>query len=224
MSLAMTSSVASAQTAASPTEFVTVENYNRAQTDVNFAGVVRNGGFGKFGHGRELAPPVQQGIVRPNRDTLYSFAVVDLDGPVTIMLPDPGKRFMGMQVVNQDQYTPATYYGAGSYTLTRKMIGTRYAIIVVRFLVDFSHNEDVQQVYALQNAIKFSQERSGTFEIPNWDKVSLTKVQAALSQLGTTVSDKCSCRSSELLPGSRNSTPSSTIRSLENPVPPLAFW
>ena len=38
-------------------------------------GVVKNGGFGKFRHGRELAPPAQQGIIRPNRDTLYSFAM-----------------------------------------------------------------------------------------------------------------------------------------------------
>ena len=190
MSLVMASSVASAQTTASPAEPVTVENYNRAQTDVNFAGVVKNGGFGKFRHGRELAPPVQQGIVRPNRDTLYSLAVVDLDaGPVAITLPDAGKRFMGMQVVNEDQYTPATYYGAGTHTLTRQMIGTRYAIAVVRFLVDFSNKEDVVQVHALQDAIKFSQERPGTFEIPNWDEASLKKVQAALLQLGTTVSD-----------------------------------
>src|SRR5499427_959150 len=79
------SSVASAQTSDSPAEPVTVENYNRAQTDVNFAGVVKNGGFGKFRHGRELAPPIQQGIVRPNRDTLYSLGIFDLDaGPVTI--------------------------------------------------------------------------------------------------------------------------------------------
>jgi hypothetical protein len=189
MSLVMASSITSAQTA-SPTELVTVENYNRAQTDVNFAGVVKNGGFGKFRHGRELAPPAQQGIVRPNRDTLYSFAVVDLDaGPVTITLPDAGKRFMGMQVVNQDQYTPATYYGAGTYTLTKELIGTRYAIAVVRFLVDFSNKEDVLQVHALQDAIKFSQKRPGTFETPNWDEASLKKVQAALLQLGTTVSD-----------------------------------
>ena len=152
--------------------------------------MVKNGGFGKFRHGRELAPPAQQGIVRPNRDTLYSFAIVDLDaGPVTITLPDAGKRFMGMQVVNQDQYTRATYYGAGTHTLTREMIGTRYAIAVVRFLVDFSNKEDVRQVHALQDAIKFSQERPGTFEIPNWDEASLKKVQAALLQLGTTVSD-----------------------------------
>jgi hypothetical protein len=190
MSLVIASAAASAQTTASSTELVTVDNYNRAQTDVNFAGVVKNGGFGKFRHGRVLAPPVQQGIVRPNRDTLYSFAIFDLDaGPVTITLPDGAKRFMGMQVVNQDQYTPATYYVAGTHTLTREMIGTRYAIAVVRFLVDFSNKEEIQQVHALQDAIKFSQERPGTFEIPNWDLASLKKVQAALLQLGTTVSD-----------------------------------
>ncbi len=66
MSLLMASSAASAQTAAVP---VTVDTYSRAQTDVNFAGVVKAGGFGQFKHGRELAAPVQQGIVRPNRDT-----------------------------------------------------------------------------------------------------------------------------------------------------------
>ena len=94
-----------------------------------------------------------------------------------------------MQVVNQDQYTPAIYYGPGTHTLTREMIGTRYAIAVVRFLLDFSNKEEVQQVHALQDAIKSSQERPGTFEIPNWDQASLKKVQAALLQLGTTVSD-----------------------------------
>ncbi len=190
LALAAMSSVESAQTSASQSVLVDVENYNRAQTDVNFAGVVKNGGFGKFRHGRELAPPVQQGIVRPNRDTLYSFAVVDLDaGPVTITLPEDGKRFMGMQVVNQDQYTPITYYGAGTHTLTREMVGTRYAIAVVRFLVDFSNGEDVRQVHALQDAIRFGQKSPGTFEVPHWDEATLRSVQAALQQLGTTISD-----------------------------------
>jgi len=104
--------------------------------------VVKIGGFGEFRHGHELAPAVQQGIVRPNRDTLYSFAVFDLDaGPVTITLPEAGKRFMGMQVVNEDQYTPATYDGAGTHTLTRQMIGTRYAIAVVRRMFGANENE-----------------------------------------------------------------------------------
>ncbi len=189
MSLAIASCAASAQTSAQ-TEPVTVENYNRAQTDIYFAGIAKNGGFGQFRHGRELAPPVQQGIPRPNRDTLYSFVIVDLDaGPATITLPNAGKRYMGLQVVNEDQYTRASYYEAGIYPLTREMVGTRYAIAVVRFFANFSNNADIQQVHALQDAVKFSQEHSGTFEIPDWDQASLKKIQAALLQLGTTITD-----------------------------------
>jgi hypothetical protein len=188
MSLLMASSAASAQTA--PAVPVTVETYSRAQTDVNFAGVVKAGGFGAFKHGRELAPPVQQGIVRPNRDTLYSFAILDLDaGPATVTLPDAGKRFMGMQVVNEDQYTRATFYDAGARTLTREAVGTRYAIVVVRFLVDFASPDDVFRVHALQDKVTLVQDRPGSFEIPDWDRSSLETIQAALQQLGTTVSD-----------------------------------
>ena len=41
-----------------------------------------------------------------NRDTLYSAAVFDLDaGPVSITLPDAGRRFLSMQVINEDHYT-----------------------------------------------------------------------------------------------------------------------
>ena len=57
-------------------------------------------------------------MIRLNRDTLYSSAVFDLDaGPVTITLPDAGKRFMSMQVINEDHYVPEVVYGKGSYTL-----------------------------------------------------------------------------------------------------------
>src|SRR5260221_9418040 len=83
MSLVMASSVASAQTPTSQAELVTVENYNRAQTDVYFAGVVKNGGFGKIWAGREVAPPPPHGIPPPHRDTVYSVSVTDLNaGPL----------------------------------------------------------------------------------------------------------------------------------------------
>jgi hypothetical protein len=119
--LAATSSVALAQSPSGTTVPVTVDNYNRAQSDVYFALNVKGGGFGKFLSLREPVPLDKQGIIRPNRDTLYSGAVFDLDaGPVTVMLPDTGKRFVSMQPINEDQYTPAVYYGAGSHTLTKR--------------------------------------------------------------------------------------------------------
>jgi hypothetical protein len=72
---------------------VTADNFNRAETDMYFAGAAKRGALGKFFHYREL--PVESSVVRPNRDTLYSEAVFDLDaGPVKITMPNPGKRFM----------------------------------------------------------------------------------------------------------------------------------
>jgi hypothetical protein len=188
--LAATNAVALAQSPSGNPIPVTVDNYNRAQSDVYFGQTVKAGAFGKFRHGRELAPVVSRGIVRPNRDTLYSFAVFDFDaGPVTITLPDAGKRFMVMQVVNEDQYTPVVFYDPGSHILTKEGIGTRYGIVVVRMLVDPADPQDFQRIHALQDALTASQQSPGTFEIPNWDEASLKKVHAALLQLGETIAD-----------------------------------
>jgi len=141
-------------------------------------------------HGRELAPIGRRGIIRPNRDTLDSLAIFDFDaGPVTVTLPDPGKRYMVMQVANEDQYTPVVYYGAGSHTLTKEGIGTRYGIVVVRALFDPANPRDVQQVHALQDAVKVNQQSPGIFEVPKWGEASLKKMRAALLQLGETISD-----------------------------------
>jgi hypothetical protein len=190
LALAATSSVALAQPPSGTAVPVTVDNYNRAQSDVYFGQTVKAGVLGKFRHRRELAPIVNRGIVRPNRDTLYSFAVFDFDaGPVTVTLPDADKRFIVMQVVNEDQYTPAVFYGAGRHTLTKQGIGTRYGMVVVRMLIDPANPQDVQQVRALQDALTASQQSPGTFEIPNWDEASLKKVRATLLQLGETISD-----------------------------------
>jgi Protein of unknown function (DUF1254) len=66
---------------------VTPDNFVRAESDRYFGTTVRNGGFGKFNHVRELTLLDKQVIVRTNRDTLFSLAVFDLDaGPVTISL------------------------------------------------------------------------------------------------------------------------------------------
>jgi len=173
-----------------PAVAVTVDNYIRAESDRSLESVVRRGGFGKFFNQRELAPINRQIVVRPNRDTLYSLGVVDLDaGPVTITMPDAGKRFMSLQVIDEDHYTHADIYGAGTYTFTRERIGTRYALLAVRTLLDPADPKDVKQAHALQDALKLTQKHPGSFEIPNWDQAELTKLREALLVLGTTVQD-----------------------------------
>jgi hypothetical protein len=169
---------------------VTVENFSRAESDLFFGNVVKDGGFGKFSHHREPTPIDKQPVIRMNQDTLYSAAVFDLDGgPVTVTLPDAGKRFLSMQVIDEDQYTPAVIYKPGSYTFTRQQIGTRYVLIGVRILVDPNDPSDVQRVHALQDAIHVEQNRSGRFEVPSWDRASQKTVRNALLVLGATVPD-----------------------------------
>ncbi len=169
---------------------VTVDNFVRAETDQYFGVVVKEGNFGKFGHRREPASVDHQTIVRLNRDTLYSSALFDLDaGPATVTLPDAGKRFMSLMVVNQDHYVPMVVYGAGPHLLDKAKVGTRYCMAGVRTFVEPASADDLKQVHALQDSIKVSQAGAGRFEAPSWDPASQKKVRDALLVLATTIPD-----------------------------------
>ena len=169
---------------------VTADNFPRAESDLYFSSIVKDEGFGRFFHNREPTPIDRQKVIRMNRDTLYSAAVFDLDaGTVTITLPDAGKRFMSMQVIDEDHYVLAVVYGAGKYTYTREQIGTRYVVSAVRTLIDPANPNDFEEVHRLQDAIKIDQKSSGKFEVPAWDQASQTKVRDALLVLGSTLPD-----------------------------------
>lgn len=168
---------------------VTVDNFPRAESDLYMSRTVKDGGLGKFVHNRTLADIDKQIVIRMNRDTLYSSAVFDLDaGPVTITLPDSGKRFMSLQVINQDHYVPvAVAYAPRSVTISKDKAGTRYVLVAVRTLVDPTDPKDLPQVHALQDAITARQKTEGKFEVPNWDEASQKKVRDALLVLASTV-------------------------------------
>ncbi|HBD35889.1 MAG TPA: carboxylesterase, partial [Cupriavidus sp.] len=149
--------IAAAQATGAPVP-VTVDNFVRAESDMYIVGVAKQGGVGKLQHRREPASIDDQAVIRLNRDTLYSSGVFDLDaGPVTITMPDPGKRFMSLQVISEDHYVPNVFYGAGTHTLTRENVGTRYVAAAIRTLVNPNDSNDLKQVHGLQDAIKVSQ-------------------------------------------------------------------
>ena len=189
--LAMTLTTATAAAAPKPvsaTVPVTIENFIRAESDMYMAGLAQDGGLGKLAHHREAASVENQTIIRMNRDTLYSSGVFDLDaGPVTITMPNPGKRFMALQVINEDHFVPSVYYGPGVRTLTRENVGTRYVAVGIRTLADPNSPDDLKQAHALQDAIKVSQKEPGKIEIPNWDPLSQKQLRDALLVLAQTM-------------------------------------
>ena len=171
---------------------VTVDNFSRAESDLYFGNAVKDaGGVGRMYHHREPMQIDKQTVIRPNRDTLYSPAVFDLDaGPVTITLPDAGNRFRSMQVINEDHDVVGNVeYRPGSYTFDRNRGGTRYVLIALRTLVNPDDPKDLEQVHALQDTTKISQTNAGTWEVPNWDQASQKKVRDALLVLGSTLPD-----------------------------------
>ncbi|MCJ8158319.1 DUF1254 domain-containing protein [Sphingomonas sp. LaA6.9] len=163
---------------------VTLDNFVRAETDTYFARMVEGVGIGKFDHMRELTPIDKQTVVRSNRDTLYSSAVFDLDaGPVTVTLPDAGGRFRSLLAINEDHYALQTIYDGGSHRFTREAAGTRYLLLLVRTFVDPNSPADLKAAHALQDAIRVEQQSPGRFEIPKWDKASLTKTRDAINEM-----------------------------------------
>jgi hypothetical protein len=170
---------------------VTMDNFARAESDNYFAGFVKEGGFGKFTHNRELADVKNQTVVRLNRDTLYSFGVFDLDaGPVTVDLPDTKGRFMSLLLISEDHYNPATFYDAGPHMITRQLVGTRYVTLAVRTFVDPSDPADLQKAHTSQDAIKVEQPNGpGSFEVPTWDQTSLAGVRNELKMIAAGITD-----------------------------------
>ena len=169
---------------------VTVKNFPRVETHMIMKTYAGLGAFGKFYHHRAFTLLDQQNVVRMNRDTIYSGAILDLTEPATIIKPDTGGRYQSISVINEDHFTKKVFYNPGKYTLTRDDVGTRYAAVIVRTLVDAEDPVDLAQVHALQDRLKVVQANRGKFEIPNWDRVSLGRVREALKVLGEGVKDR----------------------------------
>ncbi len=157
---------------------VTPDTFVRAESDLYFSAVaLKNGGFGKLFFRRDVSPVDDQDVIRQNRDTIYAAGVFDLNaGPVTVTQPDAGKRFISMQIINQNQYTWPAIYNSQPHTITRQQVGTRYVMLAFRILVDPNDPKDLQQARALQDAIKVEQPGGpGTFQVPKWDPASQKK-------------------------------------------------
>lgn len=169
---------------------VNVENFARAESDRMFAGLaVGAPGANGWVHYREPAPLDRQTVIRTNRDTLYSVAVVDAMGGFSLTLPDAGERYMSAMVINQDHYLAAVWHGVGPHTMTREEAGTDHVIIGVRTLVDPVDPADIAIVNTLQSAIAVDAASATPFVSPDYDAASLTKVRDALLALASGLSD-----------------------------------
>lgn len=166
------------------TDQVNVDNFVRAETDRMFASVAGlSGGTNRWFHNRVPTPLDQQTVIRMNRDTLYSGAVVDISQGATLTVPDGGNRYVSVMVVNEDQYINRIFHDAGKFDLTTDEFDSDFVLVAARVLVDPARGDDVAEVNGLQDQLQLEPASSRAFDPPDHDPASLDATRNALLDL-----------------------------------------
>ncbi len=174
----------SSTVSAMTSETVNVDNFARAETDRMFAALQQQGGgVNVLHHHREPATLDEQPVIRQNRDTLYSSAVVDISGGANLTLPDSGGRYLSVMVVNEDHYINRILHEPGAHGLTVDEFDTDYVLVAARTLVDPNDPADVSEVNALQDQMRLDAASDRTFASPDYDMTSLDSTREALLAL-----------------------------------------
>lgn len=130
---------------------VTPESYPTDETSRQILKNQNSIGLNKFLHKRQLTPTDNQPVVRMNRDTYYSLAVVDVSQGASVTIPEiPEGKYVSVQPVTEDHRIQAMRYGPGKYDLTTHT-GT-HLYLVVRLDATFSEAEakDIQDKMTIQ--------------------------------------------------------------------------
>jgi hypothetical protein len=162
---------------------VNVDNFVRAESDRMFAAVAARVPINEFEHRREPAAIDDQTVIRMNRDTLYSVAIVDISQGATLTLPDAGGRYRSAMIVNNDHYINEVIYDPGDHGLTVDRFDTDYVRVSVRTLVDPDDPADVAAVHVLQDEIQVSAPSARAFTGVDYDTASLDATRDALLSL-----------------------------------------
>ena len=165
-------------------EIVNVDNFVRAETDRMFTALQHQaGGVNVLLHHREPASLQEQPVIRQNRDTLYSSAIVDLAGGAALTLPDAGDRYLSVMVVNRDHYINRIFHESGEHQLTVEEFDTDYVLVAARILVDPNDPADVAAVNALQDQMQLTAGSARPFVSPDYDTPGLDSTRDALLTL-----------------------------------------
>jgi hypothetical protein len=169
---------------------VNVDNYVRAETAAQFDRFIAGaGGINTWDQDRQPIPIDKQNVIRMNRDTLYSFAVVDISGGATLTLPDAGDRYMTVMVVNEDEFINKVFHQSGTFELTTDEFGSSHVLLAGRTLADPTDAADIKKVNDLQDQMTIDAKSSKPYTHPDYDQASYKSTYTAFLALSKGVTD-----------------------------------
>ncbi|WP_434642021.1 DUF1254 domain-containing protein [Klebsiella sp. I138] len=164
---------------------VTPENYAFAELDVSMNAEVKHGANNKFYHHRMPMEIDKQPAVLMNRDTLYSFAIIDASHGAMVHVPKGDGRYISLQVMDHDHTTEHVYYGAGDYKIDPAN-ATQFVVLNIRTQVNPNDPQDINKAHAIQDQYKITFPEGYTpkaFQATDWNKAELKKLQTHYRQL-----------------------------------------
>lgn len=169
---------------------VNVDNYARAEVAAQIDRLVGLGGeLNTWVHFRRPTPIDQQNVIRMNRDTLYSIAVVDIADGGTLTVPEGIGRYLTVMVVNEDGYVNRVFHESGSHALTVDEFDTPYVILVARTLMDPGDSADLSVANALQDGLEICAGSARPWVSDRFDGVTYAATKKALLALGLGIHD-----------------------------------
>jgi len=171
---------------------VNVDNFARAETAIQFDRMLKtflDGKVNTWAHLRNPTPLDNQIVIRMNRDTIYSTAVVDISKGATLTIPESGNRYLSVMVVNEDHYINKVYYEAGTYELTMDEFHTPYVNLSARILVNSNDQADIKKVNALQDQLAIKAASAKPYSHPNYDQASYKVTYDAVIELSRGLDD-----------------------------------
>ena len=160
------------------TREVTQKTYCRAETDRTFYNASQlTGGVNKLFSFRNVTPLDRQTVVRMNKDTLYTVALVDTSKGASITVPDmPAGRYFSVLLLDNDHYCPGVIYTSGTHELPQD---TKYLAINVRIQLLLPDDPaDIALVNQLQDQFVIQANSADPFPEPKWDNESLAALTA----------------------------------------------
>jgi len=176
--------IASAEPATTAADFfhpdgvvATAESYPTLETARQLLIAQDRAAVNTMHHNRELTPTDDQPVVRMNRDTYYSFAVVDVSAGASITIPEmPEGKYVSAQPVTMDHRIQPMSYGSGTFELATHFGSHMY--LIIRLDSTLSQAD----ANAIQDGISIDAASANPFSAEPVNKESFDAVELALRQ------------------------------------------
>lgn len=157
---------------------VTFENYPRVETHRQMGITQKSaGGVNTFVHSRVVPPVEDQPVIRMNRDTLYSRALVNASLGAHVVLPDAKDRYISLMYLDENHRVYDMVYAPGAHGIPAY---SDFMWVIVRIGVKSGNEQDLAEIRKLQDMLEVRAVNDEPFAPIKYDEASLKTTHEAI--------------------------------------------